>query len=57
MQAQMQHLKQHDMFGENQNAIVLHCYFDEFEVANPLGSKARKHKLGTVHVNAKLLRA
>ena len=27
-------------------AIVLHCYFDEFQVANPLGSKTKTHKLG-----------
>lgn len=40
--------KNHPLFGENHSALVLHGYFDEFEVANALGSKAKKHKLGKI---------
>jgi hypothetical protein len=30
-----------------QHNLLLSFYFDELEVANPLGSKRGKHKLGT----------
>lgn len=40
--------KQHPLFGENPHAIVLHCYYDEFQVANPLGSRTKTHKLGII---------
>ncbi len=38
--------KNHELFGQNAHALVLHCYFDEFQVTNPLGSKTKRHKLG-----------
>ena len=40
----------HALFGECHSALVLHGYYDDFEVTNPLGSKTAKHKLGTVHI-------
>ena len=42
--------KNHQLFGENSLALILHCYFDEFQVTNPLGSKTKRHKLGTVYI-------
>lgn len=38
--------KTHELFGQNALALILHCYFDEFQVTNPLGSKTKRHKLG-----------
>ena len=40
--------KQHPLFGNNNHAVQLIAYFDEVEVANPLGSYKGHHKLGTV---------
>lgn len=37
---------QHPLFSCISNAIQIFLYYDDFEVANPLGSKATKHKLG-----------
>lgn len=39
-------LQNHSMFKESQETLQLTFYFDELEVANPLGSKRGKHKLG-----------
>lgn len=39
--------KRHPLFGQDPQALILHCYFDDFQVTNPLGSKTRKHKIGT----------
>ena len=36
----------HPLFSINDNAIQIILYYDDFEVANPLGSKATLHKLG-----------
>ena len=38
--------KSHELFGQNSQGLILHCYFDEFQVTNPLGSKTKRHKLG-----------
>lgn len=40
------YVRNHPMFKENQEVLLLSFYFDELEVANPLGSKRGKHKLG-----------
>ena len=40
------YVQNHPMFKENKEALLLSFYFDELEVANPLGSKRGKHKLG-----------
>ena len=39
--------RRHQLFGKDPRALVLHCYYDDFEVTNPLGSKTRKHRIGT----------
>jgi hypothetical protein len=36
----------HPLFSMNHKAIQLLLYYDDFEVANPLGAKATIHKLG-----------
>ena len=41
-----QYYQQHPIFGQNDKALILLGYFDDLEVANPLGSKAKIHKLG-----------
>lgn len=38
--------KQHSLFQMHPNALQFIIYFDEIEVANPLGSRAGVHKLG-----------
>ena len=35
---------------QHTDALLLSLYFDELEVANPLGSKRGKHKLGKLEV-------
>ena len=37
----------HPLFSVNSKALQVFLYFDEVEVCNPLGSKAKIHKLGT----------
>ncbi|XP_057333574.1 uncharacterized protein LOC130672830 [Microplitis mediator] len=41
--------KNHPFFKENENAIQLQIYFDEFEVCNPLGSRSGIHKIGAFY--------
>ena len=36
----------HPLFSCHCNALQILLYFDELEVCNPLGSKAKIHKLG-----------
>jgi hypothetical protein len=38
--------KEHPLFSQDPYALQLIIYFDEFEVCNPLGSRATKHKIG-----------
>lgn len=38
--------KTHPLFSKDPTALQLLLYYDELEIANPLGSKAGKHKLG-----------
>ena len=40
--------KHHDLFKSNPNAIQVMLYYDDVEVVNPIGSRTKKHKLGTV---------
>ena len=38
-----------ELFGDEQmagNALIIHGYYDQFQVTNPLGSRTRNHKLG-----------
>lgn len=39
-------MKKHPVFSQECETLQLAFYFDELEVANPLGSKKGKHKLG-----------
>lgn len=36
----------HPLFSANSKALQIMTYFDEFEVCDPLGSKASKHQMG-----------
>ena len=36
----------HPLFSSNPNALQIIFYYDDLEVCNPLGSKAKIHKLG-----------
>ena len=40
--------RNHKVFSKYPDALQFIMYYDEIEVANPLGAKAGKHKLGTV---------
>ena len=42
--------KQHPLFGRDPHALVLHFHYVDFQVTNPLGSKTKKHKIGTIPV-------
>ena len=35
-----------ELFQQDPCALQVQLYYDEVEVCNPLGSKAKKHKLG-----------
>ncbi len=43
--------KEHPIFSSNPQALQLILYFDELQVANPLGTKAKKNKLGKAQNN------
>lgn len=38
--------RQSQLFNEDPTALQIQLYYDELEVCNPLGSQAKKHKLG-----------
>lgn len=38
--------KSHPLFSQDQTSLQIHMYYDDVEVCNPLGSRAKKHKLG-----------
>ena len=38
--------KNHPVFSTHSDAIQLFGYYDDLEIANPLGSKAKIHKIG-----------
>lgn len=44
-------VQNHLMFKRNRDTLLLSFYFDELEVANPLGSKRGKYKLGIIQVH------
>ena len=37
--------KRHKLFSVNKKALQIFFYYDDLEVVNPLGSKAKIHKL------------
>lgn len=42
--------KSHDLFSTVPSSLEVLAYYDDVEVCNPLGSRAKKHKLG-VHLS------
>ena len=38
--------KCHPLFSVHSTALQFMLYYDDIEVCNPIGSKAKKHKLG-----------
>ncbi|XP_057706931.1 uncharacterized protein LOC130924402 [Corythoichthys intestinalis] len=42
-------LKTHPLFSVEKHTVQIQLFFDEFEVANPLGSKRGIHKLGAIY--------
>ena len=38
---------QHPLFSPNPVSLQLILYYDELELCNPLGSRRKKHKVGT----------
>lgn len=38
--------QQHPLFSSSHHSIQINLYFDDAEVCNPLGSKAKVHKIG-----------
>ena len=41
----------HPIFSVHRNALQFVLYYDDIEVANPLGSRAGNHKLGTKYLH------
>ena len=40
------HYRTHPLFSKDPKALQIILYYDDVEIVNPLGSKAKKHKLG-----------
>ena len=40
--------KNHPIFSVYKDAIQLIGYYDDLEIANPLGSKSKIHKIGNI---------
>ena len=40
------YVKNHVLFGNDPTALQIIAYYNDIEVANPLRSKRRKHKVG-----------
>lgn len=43
------YIKSHPLFSTEKNALQIQLYYDDFETANPLGSKKGIHKLGGIY--------
>ena len=43
--------KSHPLFPVHQKALQMFFYFDELETCNPLGSKTKIHKLGSMKIH------
>lgn len=43
------YFKTHPLFSKHTNALQIQLYYDDFETANPLGSKHSIHKLGCLY--------
>lgn len=43
------YFKTHPLYSKHQNAFQIQLYYDDFETANPLGSKKSVHKIGALY--------
>lgn len=43
------YFKSNDLFSQQKHALQIQLYYDDFETANPLGSKKGIHKLGCIY--------
>ncbi|KAK6316931.1 hypothetical protein J4Q44_G00123310 [Coregonus suidteri] len=43
------YMKSHPLFSKEKNALQIQLFYDDFETANPLGSKKSIHKLGGIY--------
>ena len=43
------YFRNHPLFSQQEHALQIQLYYDDFETANPLGSKKGIHKLGCVY--------
>lgn len=43
------YLRSHSLFSEQEHALQIQLYYDDFETANPLGPKRGSHKLGCIY--------
>ncbi|XP_056466516.1 uncharacterized protein LOC130405457 [Gadus chalcogrammus] len=43
------YFRNHILFSQQENALQIQLYYDDFETANPLGSKKGIHKLGCIY--------
>ena len=41
----------HPIFSVKENALQIFGYYDDLELANPLGSKSKIRKIGTCYIN------
>lgn len=43
------YFRNHPLFSQHEHALQIQLYYDDFETANPLGSKKGVHKLGCIY--------
>ena len=43
------YFKEHPLFSQKKKSLQIQLFFDEFETANPLGSKHGIHKIGSIY--------
>ena len=43
------YFKSHPLFSKTQTSLLIQLYYDDFETANPLGSKRGVHKVGALY--------
>ena len=41
-----EYVQNHPIFAMHKDALIILGYYDDLEIANPLGSKAKIHKIG-----------
>lgn len=43
------YFRTHPLFSKHQNSLQIQLFYDDFETANPLGSKRGVHKIGALY--------